>query len=172
MSHPIINIADVELQPLPPGFLPTGTTAERFDPYIGRVSMQLGAQKLGYNVTALAPGKCAFPFHSHRVNEEMFFILGGSGEIRIGSERHPVCTGDIIACPAGGQESAHQLINTGTAELRYLAVSTQLSPEICEYPDSRKYSVTVDASPDAPGTQPLFRHVARSSESLDYWDGE
>lgn len=172
MSHPIINIADLELQPLPPGFMPAGAAAERYDPRIGRVSTRLGAQKLGYNVTALAPGKCAFPFHSHRVNEEMFFILDGTGEIRIGSARHPVRNGDIIACPPGGHESAHQLINTGTVELRYLAVSTQLSPEICEYPDSGKYSVTADASPDATGKPPLFRNVARLGESLDYWEGE
>lgn len=172
MTHPIINIADVELQPLPPAFAPTGATAERFDPRIGRISTQIGAQKLGYNVTALAPGKRAFPFHSHHVNEEMFFILDGTGEIRLGSARHPVRAGDIIACPSGGPDSAHQLINTGTVELRYLAVSTQMSPEICEYPDSRKYSVMVSAAPGTVAAPPLFRRLGRLDESADYWDGE
>ena len=35
-----------------------------------------------------------------------------------------------MACPAGGPESAHQIINCGDEELRYLAVSTQRAPEI------------------------------------------
>ena len=172
MTHPIINLADIALQPLPPGYAPTGPAAERFDPRIGRVSGPLGAQKLGYNVTALAPGKLAFPFHCHRVNEEMFFVLAGSGEIRIGSKRHPIRTGDIIACPAGGPDSAHQILNTGNTELRYLAISTQLSPDICEYPDSAKHAVMGDFGPDAEGKPQMFRSVARTDTSLDYWEGE
>lgn len=172
MPHPIINLADVELQPLPPGFAPGGTAAERFDPRIGRVSGPLGAQKLGYNVTVLAPGKRAFPFHNHRVNEEMFLVLDGTGEVRIGDARHPIRNGDIIACPSGGPESAHQIINTGTAELRYLAVSTQQLPEVCEYPDSAKHAVMADFGPDIGGKPQIFRSVGRSGTSLDYWEGE
>ena len=42
-------------------------------------------------------GKRAFPFHSHRVNEEMFFVLEGKGEIRIGTETYPVTRGDVIS---------------------------------------------------------------------------
>ena len=171
MSHPIINIADVELQPLPPGFLPTGTTAERFDPHIGRVSTRLGAQKLGYNVTALAPGKCAFPFHSHRVNEEMFFILEGSGELRVGGDYFPLRTGDVVACPPGGPETAHQIINTSGQEMKVLAVSTLLPAEICEYPDSGKFAATVSGA--EPGSPWALRLVGRGNETqLDYWDGE
>jgi uncharacterized cupin superfamily protein len=43
----------------------------------------------------------------------------GSGKIRIGDETFPIRTGDIIACPAGGHETAHQIVNTGSQELRY-----------------------------------------------------
>ena len=49
----------------------------------------------------------------------MFFVLHGSGEVRIGEARYPIRAGDIIACPAGGKETAHQIINTGNEELRY-----------------------------------------------------
>ena len=51
------------------------------------VGPRIGAQLLGYNITAVAPGKRAFPLHNHHVNEEMFFILSGSGELRVGDER-------------------------------------------------------------------------------------
>ena len=46
------------------------------------VGPRIGAQLLGYNITAVPPGKRAFPLHNHHVNEEMFFILSGSGELR------------------------------------------------------------------------------------------
>jgi len=158
---PIVNIADVELKPFP---MPaSGAAAERFEARFGTVGAALGAQKLGYNVTAVPPGKRAFPFHCHRVNEEMFFVLEGVGEIRIGDARHPIEKGDFIACVAGGPETAHQIINTGESELRYLAVSTTMSPEIAEYPDSKKFGV---------GASYGFRFLSRADQSLGYWDGE
>jgi len=33
---------------------------------------------------------------------------------------------------------AHQIINTGTLAIRYLALSTLVDVEICEYPDPQK----------------------------------
>ena len=139
MKKPLINIADVELQPRPAAFTPSGDAAERFDARIGQIAPLLGARKLGYNITAVSPGKRAFPFHNHQVNEEMFFILEGTGELRFGKETYPMRPGDLIACPPGGPDVAHQIINTGEGEMRYLAVSTKLSPEVAEYPDSGKF---------------------------------
>jgi uncharacterized cupin superfamily protein len=158
---PIINLADIALKPFPAPA--SGAAAERFEARFGQVGMAVGAQKLGYNVTAVPPGKRAFPFHSHRVNEEMFFVLEGEGEVRIGESRHPIKKGDFIACPPGGPETAHQIINTGSKELRYLAVSTKMAPEIAEYPDSKKFGVL-----GADG----FRFLSRAELSIGYWDGE
>jgi uncharacterized cupin superfamily protein len=92
----------------------------------------------------------------------MFFVLEGEGELRIGSERHAIKKGDFIACPPGGAETAHQIINTGSAELKYLAVSTKITPEIAEYPDSKKFGVLAEN----------FRFVSRADLSLGYFDGE
>jgi uncharacterized cupin superfamily protein len=154
MTRRIRNLADFELEPLGNG--------DRFAARIGRISPQLGAQKLGYNLTVVPPGKRAFPFHSHRANEEMFFILEGTGELHYGGERRAVRAGDVVACPPGGPETAHQLINTSeTAELRYLAVSTKLSPEMAEYPDSGNLGVL-------DGTT---RFLGRADAALDYYKG-
>ena len=139
---------------------------------MGQLATRLGAQKLGYNITAVPPGKAAFPFHCHRVNEEMFFVLQGSGEVRIGGERHPIRTGDVIACPPGGPEAAHQIHNTGSEELRYLAVSTRLYPEVCEYPDSGKFGLMAEYPPGADGKPQGFRFVGRAGQQVDYWEGE
>ena len=74
----------------------------------------IGAQKLGYNLTVLPPGKAAFPAHNHYGNEEMFFIIEGEGELRIGEQRFPLRRGDVVACPPGGVETAHQIRNTAS----------------------------------------------------------
>ncbi len=93
----------------------------------------------------------------------MFFVLEGEGEVRIGESTHPIKKGDFIACPPGGPETAHQIINTGSGELRYLAVSTKMVPEIAEYPDSKKFGVLGEQG---------FRFLSRPDQSLNYWDGE
>ncbi len=172
MPKPIINIADVELEPRPSGFAPSEPAVERFDAKMGFIGPRIGAQKLGYNITAVPPGKCAFPFHNHHVNEEMVFVLQGIGEVRIGESTYPIRSGDVISFPAGGKETAHQITNTGTNELRYFAVSTKLSPEICEYPDSGKFGVFAEFAADSDGKPQKFVFVGRDSDSLNYWEGE
>lgn len=168
----IMNIDEVELQPRPAAFAAPGEAAERFDARMGQIAPLIGAQKLGYNLTALPPGKRAFPSHNHLVNEEMFFVLEGSGKIRIGEETYPIRRGDVIACPPGGRDTAHQIANTGDVELLLLAVSTRFLPEVCEYPDSDKYAVFAEAPAGTDGKPGMLRVIGRPGDSLGYWDGE
>jgi uncharacterized cupin superfamily protein len=172
MPKPIINIADVALEPWPPGAALTGAAVERYEATMGFISPRIGAQKLGYNITAVPPGKSAFPLHNHHANEEMFFVLQGAGEVRIGENTYPIRVGDVVACPPGGKERAHKIINTGTEELRYLAVSTKLSPEVVDYPDSGKFGVLAELPAGADRKPQRFIFVGRESLSLGYWEGE
>lgn len=133
----------------------------------GLFSAAIGARRLGYNLTVLPPGKVQCPFHSHHAEEEMFLILEGEGELRFGAARYPLRRHDVIACPTGGAEVAHQIINTGATDLRYLALSTMAEVEVCEYPDSGKLLV-VTGRPGEPG----LRHVLRAGDTVDYYDGE
>jgi uncharacterized cupin superfamily protein len=168
----ILNLDDVELSPRPPMFTAKGEAAQRFDARMGPIGTRLGAQKLGYNLTVVPPGKRAFPLHNHHVNEEMFFILEGTGELRVGADTHAIRKGDFIACPPGGPATAHQIVNTGDVELRYLAVSTRLYPELVEYPDSGKFATIAERGVSPEGVPQMFRYVGREAASLDYWDGE
>lgn len=172
MKKSIINLDEIELQPRPPAFSATGEAAERFDVKMGMLGSVIGAQKLGYNITCVPPGKRAFPFHNHRVNEEMFLILEGNGEVRIGNDVYKIKKHDIIACPPGGEETAHQIINTSDSELKYLAVSTKLSPEIANYPDSGKFGILAEYPPSEEGKSQRFMYIGRENASLDYWEGE
>ena len=160
---PILNIAELELT--------DQRHDERFGCRMGPIGARIGAQKLGYNLTVVPPGKRACPFHAHRINEEMFFVVEGTGEVRIGPERYPIKQGDVIACPPGGKSHAHQIINTGSVELKYLAVSTKLSAEFVEYPDSGKFGVLAEY-PNEEGKLERFRYLGRTEGGLDYWDGE
>lgn len=166
MSGPILNIHELEdFMPLEHG--------ERYQAHLYQIGPKIGAQKLGYNLTVLPPGKRAFPPHNHWVNEEMFFIVEGEGAIRIGEHSYPVRAGDVVACPAGGPETAHQIINTSDVdELSYLAVSTRQSPDIVDYPDSGKFGIMGEAPPDAEGNKPIWRFVGKQEQNLDYWEGE
>jgi len=164
MPRPILNIDELEYFAMGHG--------ERFAARIGHIGAKIGAQKLGYNVTVVPPGKRAFPLHNHHVNEEMFFVLEGEGELRLRDERHPIRRGDVIACPPGGPESGHQIINTSeSVELKYLAVSTKTTPEIVEYPDAGTFGILAELGKDAEGKPRTLRYIGRENQGLDYWEG-
>ena len=135
------------------------------------IGAPLGAKKLGYNLTEVPPGKCSFPYHFHHVNEELFLILEGQGELRWTGGRHPLKPMDLICCPPG-PDSAHQIHNTGTAPLRYLALSTIQDPEVVEYPDSGKYGVTVGRPIGGTPADAKFRVIAFKKDEVDYFAGE
>jgi len=133
-----------------------------------RVGAHIGAQKLGYSFFTVPPGKTAFPYHTHTGNEEMIYILAGSGTLRFGKEEIAVNSGTVIACPPGG-EYPHQLINGGDQELKYLVVSTMEYPDISEYPDSNKIGAYATS---AGRPQTGFRALYVRDRNVNYYDGE
>lgn len=136
----------------------------------GQISDHIGARLLGYNLTVLPPGKAQCPFHNHHAEEEMFLILEGEGELRFGAQRYPLRKHDVIACPTGGREVAHQIINTGTTEMRYLALSNRVDLEVCEYPDSDKLLVASGRRGEKEGGG--LRKMLHAENEVDYYDRE
>jgi uncharacterized cupin superfamily protein len=156
---PLMNIDEVEFDDVEEN--------GRYTSSRGQISDRIGAKKLGYNLTVLPPGKVQCPFHCHHGDEEMFLILEGEGELRFGDKRYPIRKHDVIACPPGGPDVAHQIINTGTTVMRYLALSTIVEVEACEYPDSQKVLI-VTGLRGARGLRKMFR----AEKSVDYYDRE
>ena len=140
----------------------------RFGGMRQRVGMMIGAEKLGYSFFIVPPGHAAFPYHSHTGNEELIFITEGEGILRFGGEKRTVAGGTFIACPPG-PDHPHQLINTGTRELRYLVVSSMDYPDISEYPDSKKIGAYATS---ARGERVGFRALYLKDENVPYYDGE
>ncbi len=151
---PVINLDQLEMQACG-----EGSYAHEF----GIICAQIGAVKLGYNLTVVPPSGNANFFHNHHANEEMFFIIEGSGLLRFGDNEYPLRRHDVIACPPGGRDGAHQIINTGDMPLRYLALSTKERVEVAEFPDSDKIQVAVGdyAKMDLFGCFPAKARVAR-----------
>ncbi|WP_456268557.1 cupin domain-containing protein [Kushneria sp. AK178] len=127
----------------------------------------LGLKALGITYSEVPPGRSGCPFHCHHVEDELFVILEGQGEYRFGQEHHPVTAGDVLGAPAGGRETAHQLINTGDRPLQYLAISSMASADIIEYPDSGKFMARADGA-----DRRHVRLLGRHDDMPAYWEGE
>ncbi len=155
---PVINLDELEL---------VSHTAGPFDSKYGVIGEKIGAQKLGYSLSVVGPGKKVCPFHNHHNNEEMFFILEGTGLLRFGEKEYPLRKNDVIACPPGKRNLAHQIINTGTTVLKYLSLSTKERTDVCEYPDSNKVGVYVGNWGDRD-----LGLLFKADQAVDYMDGE
>jgi uncharacterized cupin superfamily protein len=144
---------------------------ERFSFKRRMLGLATGAEKLGCSLFEVAPGKRAWPFHFHFANEEALYILEGSGSLRLGIEEFAIGKGHFVTFRTGA-DSPHQLINTGTAALRYICFSTMNSPEVTGYPDSKKIGVIGGRAPGAKPTVNVLRKVFRETDDVDYYDGE
>ena len=107
------------------------------------------------------------------MTNELFVILEGTGVYRFGGETYPIKAGDILAAPAGkGAEMAHQIVNTGTSELKYLGISdkpVERRHASIRIPGSSQVTSRFDwGNPAAGGV----RYVGRAESAVDYFDGE
>jgi len=93
-------------------------------------------------------------------------VLEGEGTLRVAGELLPLRAGDVVFIPAG-PEYPHQILNTSAAPLKYLSISTQESPEVCEYPDSGKFFAVAKDGPTK-----TLSVIREHGENVDYWQGE
>ncbi|MEX2276613.1 MAG: cupin domain-containing protein [Cucumibacter sp.] len=161
LPQPVVNIADLPLE--------TWSQGSHFGSAGASFGARLGLNGLGISYDEVPPGKSSCPFHNHHVEDELFIVLAGEGTYRFGADRHAIKAGDVLGAPAGGPETAHHIVNTGAAVLRYLSISTMAATEVVEYPDSGKFLIS---SRPAGRENGKLRYIARDRSGLDYWDGE
>jgi uncharacterized cupin superfamily protein len=157
---PIVNLDDLPLAARARG--------SRFGAETCEFGVMLGLYRLGAAIYVVAPGKTASPFHRHHTADELFVILSGAGEYRLGDDRLAVKAGDCLGAPAGGQ--GHQIINTGREPLRYLAFSNNGIADVVEYLDSGRIRIDIGAA-GAHREDATFRAGGRLAP-MDYWEGE
>ncbi len=156
----IVNVAELPLQ-----WLRNGT---RFEVGLSDIDQVLGTTQIGATLHVVPAGKTAWPYHRHHGNDELFFVLSGSGEYRVGDRRVPIKAGDCIGAPAGGE--AHQIINSSDAELRYIAFANHGRADVIDYPDSGKIGIAIAHGNDR--DPPSILDVKGRFTPADYWDGE
>ena len=159
-GKPVVNITELNLE--------FSSQGSRFAAGTTEFGISLGLYGLGAALYVVPPGRTASPFHRHHTSDELFFILSGSGEYRFGEDRLAVKAGDCLGAPAGG--NAHQIINTGAEDLRYLAFSNNTNADVVEYVDSGRIRVDVGAT----GHHRENATFAAGGRlvPLGYWEGE
>ncbi|GHV64778.1 hypothetical protein AGMMS49587_17840 [Spirochaetia bacterium] len=76
-----------------------------------------GTEFCAANMVRLDPGTTVSPAHSHEANEEVIYIISGSGDVLIDGEVYPLRTGSIAVFP---KKSIHRLRNSGTEEMKVI----------------------------------------------------
>jgi len=74
------------------------------------------AKNFSVGLVTLEPNGGQVPWHNQE-QEEVYFILEGSGEMCLGAEREAVKTGQAVYIPPG---VFHQLTNTGSKPMRMM----------------------------------------------------
>ena len=80
----------------------------------GASPIQAASFCMGY--VTLEPDGGQVPWHNHE-QEEIYFVLEGTGEICLGAERQTIHGGEIVSIPSGVY---HQLTNISSTPLRMI----------------------------------------------------
>ena len=121
-----------------------------------------GAKNTVVSVYEIPPGKAAYPYHFHYINEETFYILSGEGILRTSGGGRKVKAGELLFFPAG-PEGAHILKNTSETEmLCYIDFDVVHDIDVAVYPDSDKIGIW------GKGINRIYPREA----DVDYYEGE
>jgi uncharacterized cupin superfamily protein len=109
--------------------------------FLKTIIPQEEVSKLRANFVEVEPGNFAYGYHYHEANEEIFYIISGTGTVRTADGKITVRAGDVIGFPTG-EKGAHVMMNESQdTKLVYLDIGTTIKPEIVHLPDTNKVMV-------------------------------
>jgi len=142
---------------------------EKFASYAKHISVALGSEPESFDLTKrhpfdlalyrVPPGKFLCPYHSHSSESELYLIVSGKGRVRDKDGMFDVGPDDAFFFGPG---EAHQLINTGEADLLYYIIADNPLGDGCHYPDSGKFAVWKEKGEE----------VIVKGRETDYFEGE
>jgi uncharacterized cupin superfamily protein len=115
--------------------------------------------RLGASVWELQPGGVNWN-HFHHGSEELVLVLRGRPTLRTAEGERVLEEGDVATFPAG-PAGVKELRNETDSVARVLIVSTNVEPDVSEYPDVGKVGINVGRD-----EWKLFR----PSDSVEYHD--
>jgi uncharacterized cupin superfamily protein len=123
---------------------------------------------LGMTLYELLPGQTQCPYHFHHGEDELILVLSGRPMLRTPDGEQELEPGDFVHFPKG-PAGAHQVVNRSDEPARYVVGSTNVSPEVCEYPDSGKVA-SFARTASTRGERLVTMH--RFENEVGYFDGE
>jgi uncharacterized cupin superfamily protein len=94
---------------------------------------------LGASVWELQPGGVNWN-HLHHASEELVIVLRGRPTLRTPEGERVLAEGDVVTFPTG-PDGAKEIRNETDDVVRVVIVSTNVSPEVAEYPDTGKVGI-------------------------------
>ena len=91
-----------------------------------------GLTGIGFHIVEVEPGYATTEHHVHHHEDECVFVLSGTAQAVIGTEKFAIEAGDFVGYCKGGP--AHSIVNTGTEILRCIVVGARLSHDVVDYP--------------------------------------
>lgn len=125
----------------------------------GEIGFLIGAERLGYRVAHLEPGRAFCPTHWHTAEEELLIVWSGEPTLLTPRGEVKLRKGDCVAFPCG-EVGAHKVRNDGSTLATIFMISNVDAGDTCFYPDSKKLLVE------------RADLIVRSEPALDYFDGE
>lgn len=102
--------------------------------------LDLSGERLGCRIEIIPPGGTTSMPHYHTVEEEHVLILEGEATLHWGKEEMALISGDHVAFP-GGVETAHHIVNSSEAPMKYLVFGERLKEDVVIYPEHKKILV-------------------------------
>jgi uncharacterized cupin superfamily protein len=122
---------------------------------------RLGSELLGGSLYEVPPHSKAWPYHYHHGNEELLIVVAGAPTLRVPEGERVLEPGDCVLF-ARGPAGAHTFWNDSDQPARVVMMSTRFSPDVVNYPDSKKVSA---------GSKFWSGRFLEESR-VEYWEGE
>jgi len=123
------------------------------------VDFYVGAEKLGYRIARIEPGKAFCPLHWHAAEEELFIVTEGEPTLVTPRGNWKLRKGDYVALPTR-PSGAHKIVNEASVACELIMIANVDLGDVCSYPDSKKVLIERTDS------------MLRDHPVLDYFDGE
>jgi uncharacterized cupin superfamily protein len=122
----LVALTDVEGMPV---------TRDRTDQTLTDLGRGGGSRISGLVHVVIAPGAMGNPPHCHSAEEELFYVLDGTGQLLLGDQTFAVRPGSVVARPPG-TGVAHAFRAGGDGPLTLLAYGQRDPRDTCFYPES------------------------------------
>jgi uncharacterized cupin superfamily protein len=115
---------------------------------------------LGGSIWEFQPGQPEYVYHFDHGSDELLIVLGGAPKLRTKDGERTLREGDVVPLPRG-PEGARAISNPGGSVVRILMFSSNVDPDVAEYPETGKVGLITDGK-----TWEFFRREDAAEHAL------